>query len=82
MTGWDVLTGQVSVPAGMLAALRAALPGYDVILTSQNPARRFEATRRDPGPGTWCVISSDPADLWRELAGLARPLNVAPLVVR
>jgi hypothetical protein len=85
MTGWDVLTGQVSVPAGMLAelaALRAALPGYDVILTSHNPARRFEATRRDPGPGTWCVISSDPADLWRELAGLARPLNVAPLVVR
>ncbi len=85
MTGWDVLTGQASVPAGMLAelaALRAALSGYDVILTSHSPGRRFEAIRRDPGPGTWCLISSDPADLWRELAGLARPLNVAPLVVR
>ena len=71
MTGWDVFTGQVSVPAGMLAelaALRAALPGYDVNLTRHSPARRYEATRRDPGPGTWCVISSDPADLWRELA--------------
>ena len=40
MTGWDVLTGQASVPAGMLAelaALRAALSGYDVILTSHSP---------------------------------------------
>ena len=71
MTGRDVLTGQVSVPAGMLAelaALRAALPGYDVNVTSHSPARRFEAIRRDPGPGIWCVVSSDPADLWRELA--------------
>ena len=76
MTGWDVLTGRASVPAGMLAelaGLRAALPGYDVILTSHSPACRFEATRRDPGPGPWYVISSDPADLWRELAPRARP---------
>ena len=76
MTGWDVYDGRASPPAGMmaeLAALRAALPGYDVILTSHSPARRYEATRRDPGPGTWCVISSDPADLWRELAPRARP---------
>ena len=53
MTGWDVLTGRASVPAGMLAELAAsaALPGYDVILTSHSPARRFEAIRRDPGPG-------------------------------
>ena len=76
MTGWDVLTGQASLPAGMLAelaALRAALPGYDVNLTSHSPACRYEATRRDPGPGTWCVVSTDPADLWRELAPRARP---------
>ena len=76
MTGWDVLTGRASVPPGMLAelaALRAALPGYDVILTSHSPACRFEATRRNQGPGTWCVVSSDPADLWRELAGRAPP---------
>ena len=50
--------------AGRVAALRAALPGYDVILTSHSPAHRFEATRRDPGPGTWCLISTNPADLW------------------
>ncbi len=72
MTGWDVFSGRVSGPAGMLAEL-TALPGYDVILTSHSPACRFEATRRDPGPRTWCVASSDPADLWRELAPRARP---------
>ena len=56
MTGWDVLTGQASVPAGMLAelaALRAALPGYDVILTSHTrPAgSRPPAAIRAPEPG-------------------------------
>ncbi len=72
MSGWDVLTGRAALPPGALAeveALRAALPGYDVIVTSHSPTCRFEATRREPGPGPWCVISSDPADLWRELAG-------------
>lgn len=77
MTGWDPLTGRPSVPEGILAeleALRAALPGYDVNVTSHSPAYRFEAIRRhDDGPGPWCVISSDPADLWRELAGRAPP---------
>ena len=76
MTGWEVYGGRASVPAGMLAelaALRAALPGYGVILTSHGPARRSGAIRRDPGPGPWCVVSSDPADLWRELAGRAPP---------
>lgn len=33
----------------------------------------YEATRRDQGPGPWCVVSSNPADLWRELAGRAPP---------
>jgi hypothetical protein len=76
VTGWDVYGGRASVPAGMLAelaALRAELPGYDVILTSHSPTCRFEAIHRGPGPGIWCLISSDPADLWRELAGRARP---------
>jgi hypothetical protein len=77
VTGWDVFTSRASVPAGVLAdlaALRAALPAYDVVLTSHSPVYRFEAIRRrtdDPSP--WCVISSDPADLWQELAGRPRP---------
>jgi hypothetical protein len=76
VTGWDVLTCRASVPAGMLAelaALRVALPGYDVIVTSHRSRYRYEAIRRSDGPGPWCVISGDPADLWRELAGRAPP---------
>jgi hypothetical protein len=76
MSTWDVFTGSATVPSGALtelAALRAALPGYDVIITSHSRTHRFEATRRGDGPGISCVISSDPADLWRELAGRARP---------
>jgi hypothetical protein len=76
MTTWDVFTGSASVPPGALAelaALRAALPGYDVTITSHSRECRFEAIRRESGPGICCLISSDPADLWRELAGRARP---------
>jgi hypothetical protein len=72
---WDVFTGAVTVPPGALTeltALQAVLPGYKVNITSDAPDYRFEATRRDDGPGTWCVVSSDPGDLW-ELAGRARP---------
>lgn len=79
MTGWEVLTGRATVPAAMLAelaALRAALPGYDVNITSHSPTHRFEAVRREDGPGLWCLISSDPADLWDELA------SCAPTVIR
>jgi hypothetical protein len=70
---WDVLTHRPALTPGMLAELaqlRAALPGYDVIVTSHSPAYRFEATSRPgrTGPGPWCVISTDPGDLWRELA--------------
>ncbi len=96
MTVWDVFTGRPGVPPGMLAelaALRAALPGYDVIVTSHSPGYRFEAIRRrTDGPGPWCVISGDPEDLWRELAPRADPSPdgdraarapaAAPLVVR
>ena len=51
-----------------------------MIITSHSRTHRFEATRRSSGPGPWCVISSDPADLWRELADRARPavLDGAP----
>ncbi len=76
MTTWDVLTGSPTVPSGALtelAALRAGLPGYAVTITSHSPTYRFEATRRGDGPGPWCVVSSDPGDLWRELAGRTQP---------
>jgi hypothetical protein len=66
---WDVFTRRPAPTLGILAELsqvHAAPPGYDVIVTSHSPAYRFEATPR-PGPGPWCVISTDPADLWREL---------------
>lgn len=63
---------------GMLAQLdrlRTALPGYDVMLTSHSGSYRFEAIRRTDGPqaGPWCVISTDPADLWRELPAAPAP---------
>ena len=56
MTTWDVFTGSASVPSGALtelAALRAALPGYDVIITSHSRTYRFEATAvaTAPAPG-------------------------------
>jgi hypothetical protein len=52
-----------------LSQLRAALPTYHIVITSHSPSYRFEATRhRLDGPGPWCVVSTDPADLWRELA--------------
>ncbi len=73
---WDVLAGRPALEHRMLAELsrlRAALPGYEVIITRHGPARRFEAIRRTDGPGPWCVISTDPANLWRELAPWARP---------
>lgn len=43
-----------------------------MIVTSHSLRYRFEAIRRASGPGPWCVISSDPADLWRELAPCIR----------
>jgi hypothetical protein len=57
-----------------LSRLRVARPGYDVIVTSHSPDWWFEATRRPgtPATGPWCVISTDPTDLWRELAGCTR----------
>jgi hypothetical protein len=81
MNTWDVFTGSATVPPGALtelAALRAALPGYNVTITSHSPTHRFEATHRHDGPGTCCVISSDPADLWRELADRARDQTCNP----
>jgi hypothetical protein len=67
-----VSIGRASLPAGTLtelADLRNALPGFDVIVTNCGGQYRYEAIRRHAnGPGPWCVISIDSADLWRELA--------------
>jgi hypothetical protein len=68
----DMRTRGPAPAPGMLAQLdrlHAALPSYDVTLTSHSGSYRFEAIRRPGGPqaGPWCVISTDPADLWREL---------------
>jgi hypothetical protein len=73
----DVFTQRPALTPGVLAELaqlRAALPGYDVILTCHGATYRFEATSRPnrTGPGPWCVISTDPADLWRELTPRTR----------
>jgi hypothetical protein len=73
---WDIFIRRPAPTLGMLtelARLRAALPGYDVRVTSHSLAYRYEAVRRTPGPSAWCVISTDPADLWHELASCGRP---------
>jgi hypothetical protein len=67
---WEAFGCRPAAPPDMLAELarlQAALPGYDVTITSHAPGYRFEAIRRRNGPGPCCLISSDPADLWREL---------------
>ena len=55
-----------------LARLRAARPGYDVTIISCSGQYRYEAVRRGGGAGPWCVVSTDPADVWRELAAYVR----------
>lgn len=76
---WDVFARRPAPTPAMLSErsqLRAALPGYDVIVTNHSPAHRFEAIRRpgasNSGPGPWCVISADAAGLWRELSACTR----------
>lgn len=76
--GRDVFTGCLMLSAETrdeVSRLQAALPGYDVMVTSHGHACRFEAVRCPGGPqaGPWCVVSSDLTDLWRELAPWTRP---------
>ncbi len=77
---WDVFTRRPAPAPGMLAELsrlRAALPGYDVTITSHASQYRYQAIQRHNSPGPshapWCVISTDAADLWHELAPRTRP---------
>jgi hypothetical protein len=58
---------------GTLATLLAGQPDHHVTATSGGGRFRYEAVRNAPGPGPWCVVSTDPADLWRELAPYLRP---------
>ena len=76
--GRDVFTGGLMLSPETrdeVSWLQAALPGYDVLVTSHRHACRFEAVRRFDGPqaGPWCVVSSNLTDLWRELAPWTRP---------
>jgi hypothetical protein len=60
--------------------LQAELPGYDFVVSCHGHAYRFEAVRRPDGPraGPWCAVSSDLADLWRELAPWTQPGDRCP----
>lgn len=51
-------------------ALRNAFPDYQVTLTSGGGRHRLEVVRQR-GDGPWCMISSEPRDIWRELLGTA-----------
>jgi hypothetical protein len=78
VTGWDVFTGCLMLAPDTrdeVSRLQAALPGYDLVVTSTGHAYRFEAVRLPNGPqtGPWCVVSSDVADLRRELAPWIQP---------
>jgi hypothetical protein len=70
-TGWRMLAPETRDD---LSRMQAVLPGYQVTAARCGSSYRFEAVRRPDGPksGPWCVISSDPADLWRELGPWTR----------
>jgi hypothetical protein len=53
---------------GELHALRAGLPGYDITVRAVAGKWRFDARRLHDGPGPYAVITTDPRELWRELA--------------
>ena len=69
------------LPPGLpdtLATLLAGQPDYHVTATNGGGRFRYEAVRNKPGPGPWCVISTDPADLWRELVPYLCPDAYGP----
>jgi hypothetical protein len=50
------------------AALRAAFPAYVVnVIQRQSGKPRYEVVRRNPGPGLYCLISTDVREIWHEL---------------
>jgi hypothetical protein len=83
--GRDVFTGGLLLAPETrdeVSRLQAGLPGYDVVVTRHGHAWRFEAVRDSGGPpaGPWCVVSSDLAELRRELAPWMRP-DARPRIV-
>jgi hypothetical protein len=50
------------------AALRTAFPGYVVnVIQRHGDKARYEVVRRTPGPGLYCLISTDAREIWNEL---------------
>jgi hypothetical protein len=68
MTGWPV--PPAPGPHVQAAALRTAFPGYIVnVITRRGEKPRFEVVARDTSRSLYCLISSDPREIWRELRG-------------
>ena len=66
MTGWPI----PSSPAAHVqaAALRTAFPGYVVnVVTGWGDKPRFEVVARNTSTSPYCLISTDPREIWREL---------------
>jgi len=75
MIEYVIRSGTKSAPAlGEAAALQEAFPSYSVNVTIRlGELPRFElVAREDANP--WCLISSDPSEIWRELAEAAAAL--------
>jgi hypothetical protein len=53
-------------------ALQAAFPAYYVSVAVYRDATRFEAVSKDGG-GLWCLISTDPREIYQELKARATP---------
>jgi hypothetical protein len=51
-------------------ALQAAFPAYYFSVTVYRDQTRFEAVSKDGG-GLWCLISTDPREIYRELKARA-----------
>jgi hypothetical protein len=50
-----------------LAALRAAFPGYEFsVHITADRKRRYEAVAKYGG-NPWCLITTDPREIWSEL---------------
>jgi hypothetical protein len=52
----------------VLAALSAHFPNYTFTVTSKRSGRRqYEAVAKDDTQLWWCLIATNPAEIWNEL---------------